>query len=232
VVDTAVKKKVQKSARLLETASLSALDLFKDLPASCLDSLVNDSKVENFGAGHDFFQPGHKGWALFFLEKGRVQTFRMSGEKKLIIADLKPPAVFGEMGCVGPCTYYCYAQTTEPSRVRTVAKDQIEVLLRKYPSIARRLLDLVSERFVNVLLDLDATAFRSLIPRLANLLLERAKGDAVKGVTHKEIAERLRVYRESTTVALGELRKAGIIAIDRKQIHILDRTRLERASRE
>ena len=42
----------------------------------------------------------------------------------------------------------------------------------------------------------------------------------------------LRVYRESVTAALGELRKAGIIAVDRKRIRVLNRIRLERASRE
>jgi CRP-like cAMP-binding protein len=99
-------------------------------------------------------------------------------------------------------------------------------------SVAQGLLDMVSRRFVNVLMDLDATSFRHLIPRLAKFLLERAEGDFVNGVTHAEIAERLRVYRESASAALGELRKAGIVATERKRIRILERERLERAARE
>jgi CRP-like cAMP-binding protein len=67
---------------------------------------------------------------------------------------------------------------------------------------------------------------------LASLLLERAEGDLVRNVTHKELAQYLRVYRESATSALGELKKAGIIEVKRKQIHILQRSRLERAARE
>jgi CRP-like cAMP-binding protein len=51
-------------------------------------------------------------------------------------------------------------------------------------------------------------------------------------MTHKELAQHLRVYRESATTALGELKKAGIIAVERKQIRILSRARLERAARE
>jgi CRP-like cAMP-binding protein len=54
----------------------------------------------------------------------------------------------------------------------------------------------------------------------------------VDGITHREIAEHLRVYRESATNALGDLRKAGIIALERKRIRILDRQRPERATRE
>lgn len=105
-------------------------------------------------------------------------------------------------------------------------------MLDKQPQIARRLLDLVSERFVRVLLDLEATSFQQLIPRLAKLLMEGSEGDCVRNMTHREMAERLHVYPESTTTALGETRKAGIIAIGRKNILILDRPRLERAARE
>ena len=98
--------------------------------------------------------------------------------------------------------------------------------------ITRRLLDLVSGRFVQVLMDLDATSFRDLIPRIASLLLARATQDVVNDMTHQEIAQHLRVYRESVTAALGELKKAGIIEVKRKQIRILDPARLERAARE
>jgi hypothetical protein len=50
-------------------------------------------------------------------------------------------------------------------------------------------------------------------------------------MTHREMAEHLRFYRESATAALGDLRMAGIVAVVRKQIPI-ERARLERASRE
>lgn len=69
-------------------------------------------------------------------------------------------------------------------------------------------------------------------PRLARLLLNWAADDVVRDLTHKEIAQQLRVYRESATSALGELRKAGIVSVERKRIRILDRLRRERASRE
>ncbi len=161
-----------------------------------------------------------------------MQTFRTSGAKKLIIAELTAPAVFGEMGCVGRCLYHCSAQAVVPSRVRSISRADLDELLEEHPMVARRLLDLVSERFVSVLMDLDATSFRQLIPRLANLLLHRAVGDTVQNVTHQELAEHLHVYRESATTALGELKKAGIIEIGRKEIRIIHRARLERAARE
>jgi CRP/FNR family transcriptional regulator, cyclic AMP receptor protein len=207
-------------------------EVFKGLPSDFLREIEKRSEVRDFDKGHVFFRAGQNGQGLFLLEKGAVQTFRTSGVKKLIIADLKAPATFGEMGCVGRCLYHCTAQATEPSRVRILSGSRLYELLEQHPIITRRLLDLVSERFVSVLMDLDATSFRQLIPRLAGLLLERADDDLVRNLTHKELAQHLHVYRESATAALGELKKAGIVEIGRKRIRILNRARLERAARE
>ena len=220
------------SESLVEAAALSAVDLFKDLPVACLRALEQGSDLRDFRKGHIFFRSGESGQRLFLLERGRVQTFRTSGTRKLIIAELRPRAVFGEMGCVGQRMYHCSAQTIELSRIRIIDRAELEALLEQYPVVTRRLLDLVSDRFVRVLLDLEATSFRHLIPRIASLLLDRAQEECVEDLTHQEIAQHLRVYRESVTAALGELRKAGIIAVNRKRIRILNRLRLERAARE
>jgi CRP-like cAMP-binding protein len=220
------------AATLVEAASLSTVDLFRDLPEACLRAIETGSEVRDVAAGRLIFRAGETGQRLFVLEKGAVHTYRMSGRNKLIIAELKPPAIFGEMAFVGQSLYHCSAETTEPARIRVVERRALESLLEEYPVITRRLLELVSERFVRVLLDLESTSFRQLVPRIATLLLDRAEDDVVKDLTHKDIAERLRVYRESVTSALGELRRAGIIGVDRKRIRILNRARLERASRE
>lgn len=207
-------------------------EAFNEPPSNFLREIEVRGKVAEFEKGHIFFNTGQNGHGLFLLEKGAVQTFRTSGAKKLIIAELKAPAVFGEMGCVGRCLYHCSAEAMEPSRVHMISRADLDELLAKYPVVSRWLLDLVSERFVNVLMDLDATSFRQLIPRLAGLLLRMADGDVVRNVTHKKLAQHLHVYRESATGALGELKRAGIIEIGRKQIRILHRGRLERAARE
>jgi CRP/FNR family transcriptional regulator, cyclic AMP receptor protein len=215
-----------------QAASFFPPEVFKGLPPKFLQEIERRGKAHDFEKGHVFFKAGQNGQGLFLLEKGAVQTFRTSGVKKLIIADLKAPAIFGEMGCVGHCLYHCSAQARESSRVRILARLDLNELLEQYPVVTRRLLDLVSERFVSVLMDLDSTSFRQLIPRLAGLLLERVEDNQVRNLTHMELAHHLHVYRESATAALGELKKAGIIEIGRKQIRILDQARLKRAARE
>ena len=57
---------------------------------------------------------------------------------------------------------------------RTYGTD-LQNLLEQFPIVTRRLLDLVSERFVHVLLDLESTSFKHLMPRLTKVLLEKAE---------------------------------------------------------
>lgn len=106
----------------------------------------------------------------------------------------------------------------------------MKLLMDKYPALTRQLLDLVGDWFARVLLDLESSSFRHLVPRLASLLLGKADDNFVRDLTHEQIAQHLCVCRESVTAALGEMRKAGVVSIERKRIRIINKVRLERAS--
>lgn len=226
------RKAATKSNGPAPAATLPAIALFQGISVSRLRAVEQRCQVREFPTGYEFFHPGEPGRCLYLLESGKVQTFRNRGKQKLILGELEPPAIFGEMGCVGQFVYHCTARTLQPTRVWILEREAVEELLDEFPEVTRRLLDLVSSRFVHVLLDLEGMSFRYLLPRLAAFLLEKAEGNAVKNLTHRDFAEYLHVYRESATTALGELKKAGIIAVERKQVRILDRERLQRASRE
>ena len=217
---------------MLDVSFLSGIDLFKHLPDSCLETLEKDSHILDCDAGHLFFRPEQTGRVLFVLEKGSVRTFRTYGDRKLTITVLQPPAIFGEMGCFGQGKYHSSAEAVQTSRVRMISRDSIQALLECSPQVAHKLIDLMSERCVLFLHKMETLALKSLIPRLAILLLEKTENGVVAGMTHKDLADNLGVHRESITATLGELRRAGVITIERKKIRILQRERLQRATQE
>lgn len=184
------------------------------------------------GVGHLFFSAGQTGGELFLLEKGSVQTFRIYGDRKIAIETLQPPAVFGEMGCFGRGTHYFSAESVEDSQVRLISGNTIQAVRECSPNLAQAFIGLISERLDRFLYEFEAHALRRTIPRLAALLLKKRQEDIVRGLTHKDLAGELGIHRESVTAALGELQKAGIIAVERKKVRILHTARLERASRE
>ena len=217
---------------MLDVSFLSGIDLFQHLPHSCLEALEKDSQVFECTGGHLFYVAEQTGRKLFILEKGSVRTFRPYGDKRLTIATLRPPAIFGVLGCFGLGKYQSSAEALQPSRVRTISCETIQTLLECAPHLANKFVDLMSERLAHFLHSMETLARKGLIPRLATLLLEREENGVVAGMTHQELADNLGLHRETVTSTLGELRTAGIIEIKRKMIFILQRKRLERATRE
>lgn len=220
------------SVRKMTADLFCETDLFKGVAESCLQVLLEDSHVLNVGVGHLFFSAGQTGGELFLLEKGSVQTFRICGDRKIAIAKLQPPAVFGEMGCFGRGRHYFSAESVEESQVRLISGNAIHTMMECSPNLAHAVISLIGERFDRFLCEFEAHALKGTIPRLAALLLKKREEDAVCGLTHKNLATELGIHRESVTAALGELQMAGIIEIARKKIRILQPVRLERASHE
>lgn len=217
---------------MVDVSFLAEIDPFKDLPDSCLEALEKDSHVLECGAGHLFYVAEQTGRVLFVLEKGSIRTFRTCGDRELTITVLHAPAIFGEMGCFGRGKYYSSAEAMQASRVRIISRERVQALLECAPQVSPELFDLMSERWLHVLHKMETLARKGLIPRLATLLLETADKDVVAGLTHKDMAAHLGAHRESITAALGELRRAGIVAIERKRIRILRRDRLQHATEE
>lgn len=211
---------------------VSEIALLKNVPDSCLEMLEENSRTLEVVAGRVFFSAGQPAEAVFLLERGSVRIFRIFGARKITIAMLQPPALFGEIGCFGQGTHHCSAESVQDSQVRWISRNSIQALLECAPNLAHGVIDLIGERFEQFLAKLETHALKGTLPRLATLLREKLQEDMVRGLTHKDLADELGVHRESVTAALGELRRAGIITTERKTIRVLHLARLERASRE
>jgi hypothetical protein len=96
------------------------------------------------------------------------------------------------------------------------------------PGLALRLGEMNGQGRVGVLHLFEAVRFRSADSRLASFLLERANDDGfVVGLTHQDIADRIMTERKTITVALGRMRRAGLIGIKRKEIVLLQQDALQ-----
>ena len=208
-------------------------DLFHGMTAEELREVERVTTTRTFPRGAVLYTPGETGEALFLLREGAVQIYRMSLEgRKLVIAHLLPHSFFGEMTCIGQGMYDTFAEVTEDSTIVTMNCEVLNRLLINRPEIARRILEAFGRRVLEAERQLEETVFKGMTARVAALLLRESDGDAVDGLTHQDIAERLGVYRETATNALNELKAAELISIGRKHISILDRERLARIAGE
>lgn len=216
-----------------DNSQRATADLFRDFTPEEMQLVERMTVTQNFTKGRVLYTPGETGEALFLLRKGAVQIYRMSPEgRKLVIAHLLPYSFFGEMSCIGQGMYDAFAEATEDSIVITMNCADLERLLLSKPQLALRILEAFGKRVIEAEQQLEDIAFKGLVARVASLLLREADGDDITGLSHRDIAERLGVYRETATNALNELKTAGIITIGRKRIHITNRDSLRQAAGE
>src|SRR5436305_6852971 len=198
------------------TNSFPAPDLFQGFSDEELREVERVTTTRAFRKGDVIYTPGETGEALFLLREGAVQIYRLSPEgRKLVIAQLLPFSFFGELSCIGQGMYDTFAEVTEDSTIVTMDCTVLNRLLLTRPQVARRVLEAFGRRVLEAERQLEDTVFKGMAARVAALLLREADGDEVDGLSHQDIAERLRVYRETATNALNELNAASLIQISR-----------------
>ena len=150
---------------------------------------------------------------------------------------LEPTAIFGEMMLVDEGIQDSFAEAMSHCSVGALDRDELRRVLRAYPSVSLRLMEIMSRRLRALESKLADVAFKSVPQRLATVLLNLADTragqvdssmpPAVVRYTHQQLAEMIGSYRETVTKAIGEFREAGLIRVEEEAIHLTDMTRLQ-----
>ena len=136
---------------------------------------------------------------------------------------------FGETALMGQAVHDSFAETTKESTLCVISRRDLEYLIGRFPTIGVRIMHALADRLSEAETQLEDLALKSLTARLATLILRLSSeaNSRVTGLTHNDLAERVGTSRETATQALNELKNAGLIAIGRKRIDVLNRQALE-----
>lgn len=183
--------------------------------------------------GRVFYRPDDPSEQVFVLRQGKVARYRITPDgRKLVVARLEAPAVFGGMGTFDQGMYGCFAEATTDCVLCVLSRSDFQSLVRRNPDVGLTLLADLGRRLQQREEELESLAFDALPIRLAALLLVEADGfGAVVGLSHQDLADRLATYRETVSQTLGRFRNEGLIAIGPRRIRILDRAGLDAYAR-
>lgn len=215
---------------MLKRRYLRQVEVFQDLTETQIYDVERSARMWTVGAGRILYQPDETPEALFLLKAGSVQIYRISPDgKRFIVSNIEPGMFFGEVALLGQPIYDSFAETLEESTLCVMGRRDLEYLIGRYPIIGVRIMQALADRLSNAETQLEDLALKSLTARLATLILRlTSETDArVTGLTHNDLAERVGTSRETATQALNELKGAGLIAIGRKRIDVLNRPALE-----
>ncbi|MDF1500491.1 MAG: Crp/Fnr family transcriptional regulator [Anaerolineales bacterium] len=210
-----------------KTQYLNKMDVFQDLSEDDVGRIDRSTTMTTCKPGRVFYAPEETGEVLFLLKQGRVQLYRLSPDgKKLVVAELGPGAIFGEMSLVGQGMHNTFAESVTDCTICVMSRQDVRRLIQANPPVALRFLEAMAHRLQETEIKLEELAFKDIPSRLAGLLLELAAKtpgeDRVTGYTHQDLAEILGTYRETTTQILSAFKSSGWIRVQRKRIDLLD----------
>lgn len=214
---------------------LSGVKLFHGLETAGIMKILNriHYQVRHFRAGEMVFQSGDDCHDLYILLEGTVRGDIISYEgKSVAVSEIRAPGTFAEG--------YLFARrnilrinisSLTDSEIMFIRRDYFQLALEMEPRLQKNFNELISERFVTVTEKLNFLMIKNARGKLAYYLLGRQRElpgakSFPMGKTHEELAVILGITRPALTRNLIEMRKSGIISIDRKMVRIHDPGRL------
>lgn len=233
-VDTCLRKQERRPIR----SSAMAMILPKDQPA--------DEDIPDFSpilAGRDviscrrkqrLYQEGHRPTQVYFIDSGKVKTYKFSPDGKELITTIYGAGDFIGYGALLEGTNFPdNAEVLEDARVLSIPRKEFLDWIAGDQAIAayfiRMLARSVSEREANLL----NLAYNSLRKRVANGLLHLSdkyrqpgtEGGAL-GITRENLAHLIGSATESLTRTLSDFRSERLIDIRNGRIYLLNETKL------
>ncbi len=215
---------------------LSVLPLFQEMNPAELERLAEGCSLRRLARGEMVFRCGEPCDAFHVAVTGQVKLFALSpaGQEK-VIELIGPGSSFAEALMFTGKPYFINAQALTDTLLLTVAKRAVIGEIERDCRFALRMLAGISRRLHGLVHDVEAYALHTGMQRVIGYLLrDQQAEDCVSGdvitvslpVSKATIASRLSLTPEYFSRVLHELEAAGLIDVDKRDIHILDAKRL------
>lgn len=220
---------------------LSEVDLFEALSREQVRKLCLMLPVVGLRRGQLLHGPGHRGEIFHLLLRGRLRLYKVFGRGEATLYFVNSGDVFGEEAFrSGHGRQGMYAQAVEDSEIALMRVDAFERLARDEPEVGFKMVELLSDRisfYTERVADAD---LKDVTGRLASLILHLAESEGLMTqdggyripvrYTHQQLGEMIGAKRVAVTRALGNLRGAGVVTLEHRNLHVNDVQTLERTA--
>jgi CRP-like cAMP-binding protein len=180
------------------------------------------------------FIEGQDPMDLFFLQKGKVKTFKTTRDGKELVTGIHTDGAFiGFLCLLENAPYLESAVALEDSEVYLVPASDFNTLIYSNREIASRFIKLLANNLVEIEQRLLEMAYQSVRQRVASSLLkvldrlDTHKVPDLVTVSRRDLSGIVGTATESLNRTLADFRDEGIVKLKDSGIQVLDRSRLE-----
>ncbi len=211
---------------------------FCDLPKPVVEAFERIKYATAYPADAVLFMEGQSPRGIYVLCSGKVKlSLTSSAGKTMIVKLAEPGEVLGLHACISGKPHDITAETTQPSQVNFVKREDFLHFLREHGSACLQAAEHLSAEHQNALHVIQNLALsHSAAEKLAHLLLESSAGGekTAEGVrfkmalTHEELGESIGTSRETVTRLLAQFKKQKLIETRGASMIIRDKAGLEK----
>jgi CRP/FNR family cyclic AMP-dependent transcriptional regulator len=211
---------------------LAAHPFFSSFDRAIIDRLLSHAVTRRAKKGTVLFRKGDAGSSLYAVCAGLVRISVPSEHGQDAIFNLVPPGeLFGEIALLDGGVRTADAVAIENSELMVIERRDFIPLVREYPDVAMKLIEVVCTRLRRTSEQVEDIVFLGLPERLAKALLRlhsrsTANPDNLIRVTQRDLSQMVGASRESANKLLRDwqrrnwlkLKRGGLILTNPKSL--------------
>ncbi len=213
------------------TARLAGIPFFAGIEPAVLRELAGSVVRRSYGPGETVFREGEPSPGLYILDSGYVKIVKTSVQgREQSLEFIGPSQPFNTVAAFTPRPSPATAVALEPSSAWMLPREAVSRLIREQPRFAEQIIESMADRLVFLVGLVADLSLRSVMERMARLVLQQATDGVVhrpRWFTVPELAARLGTVPDVAQRALGKLAADGLVEVTRREIRIRDRAALE-----
>ncbi|WP_438448239.1 Crp/Fnr family transcriptional regulator [Gorillibacterium sp. sgz5001074] len=218
------------------TTFLKKIPLFIELDEAELERLAGISISRSYRKNANVFMEGDPKQAVFFIHKGIIKIYKIDSEgNEQIVTFLKEGEMFPHTGFFDSTPYPATSTVVEAAELFVIPIQAFEQLMLDMPTIAIKVMRVMSEKIREFQGKLQAFVTQDVNRRIVSFLVRMADNQGVRTdgeikinipMTHQEFANMVGTTRETVNRVMNNLKKEGIIEMNRQGIVIYNEKRL------
>lgn len=210
---------------------IEQVPIFHSLTAAEMDEIALITRQVTVLKGEPIYDMGDKMDSLLVIHTGRVKTYRLSDTgKEQVIRILRPGDFLGELALFSHSPMSDYGEALETSSMCVIEGARLKELMVKYPIIAFKILEELSQRLEKTEQLLEEISLHSVERRLAQTLLSLSEGvdHIVLEMSKRDLASKMGMTQETLSRKLSAFQDLNLIEqVGHRQIKIINRAGLE-----
>jgi CRP/FNR family transcriptional regulator len=219
----------------VEISALRAIPEFSALEDAELEYVRQVTRERHIQRGELLLIEGEAGEYLYYICTGLVKVYKTSADgKEQVLRIFYAGETFNEVpifdGGPNPASALVLGEGT----VYVLHRGDIQRLLSEHPAIALAVIRVLASRLRHLVGLVEDLSFKHVTARVAKTLLlqsEAVSGKIPHRLTQQELAAVVGTAREVVGRALKVFELEGIITMEQGRISIVDKARLEEASK-